>query len=327
MQYSRLSFLAIAATGLTFANAAHADVSVPYTLVGTFALPSNTYDLLPDGRLISIDPAGNVAIQNAVNSSAYTNVGSIGTINSDGFGPAFVSVSPDGSTLAVGNNEFNTSNAVLFYDTVQATSGSATPTHSITTPHFAGDWSDNQTFYVSGADAATFGTVVNRLDLTLGASTTVISPAGGFSGAVHTTGGTLYAGEGDTGNVFAFDLPTLASATTSAPISSGTLTTTHESAGSIDTDLFGNLIVAGGFFDFGSGTFTGSAAVIDPATQDKLVLTPAGLGTFYGAYFNDATNELVVTADGTAYVYAIPTPGVLAPMTLGLVALRRRNRN
>lgn len=327
MQRSRFSVLGIVAIGAALAPTAHADIDVPYTLVGTFTLPSNTYDLLPDGRLISIDPAGNVAIQNAVNASTYTNVGSIGPVNSDGFGPAFVSVSPDGSTLAIGNNEFNTSNAVLFFDTTEATSGTATPISSINTPHFAGDWADNQTFYVSGADAATFGTVVNRLDIALGTSTTVIDPAGGFSGAVHASGTTLYAGEGDTGSVYAFDLATLASATTSTPISSGALSTTHESAGSIDTDPFGNLIVAGGFFDFGSGTFTGSAAVIDPATQDKLVLTPAGAGTFYGAYFNNTTNQLVVTADGTAYVYAIPAPVTLAPMALGLVAIRRRNRN
>ncbi len=326
MQTIRLAVLAAAASSI-ITPAARADLNVPYSLVGTFALPSNTYDLLPDGRLISIDPAGNVAIQNAVNASAYTNVGSIGAVNSDGFGPAFVAVSPDGSTLAVGNNEFNNTNAVLFFDTAQATTGNATPTSSITTPHFAGGWADNQTFYVSGADSATFGTVVNRLDVALGTATTVIDPAGGFSGAVHASGGNLYAGEGDTGNVFAFDLATLAAATIPTPINTGTHSTTHESAGSIDTDPFGNLIVAGGFYDFGSNTYSGSAAVIDPLTQDKLVLTPAGTGTFYGSYFNHATNELVVTADGTAFVYAIPTPATLAPFTLGLIAIRRRNRN
>ena len=325
MQYSRFSSLAIAATvGLALAPTASAQVDVPYSLTGTFALPSGSFDVLPDGRLISIDSAGNVSLQNAVNSSAYTSAGSIGSVNSDGFGPAFISVSPDGSTLAVGNNEFNASNAVLFFDTAQATSGNASPIGSISTPHYSGDWSDNQTFYVSGTDAQTFGTVVNRLDLSGSTSTTVISPAGTYSGDVAISGGSVYAGDGLSGEVYAFDLASLGSASSSVSLSSGVFATAHESAGSIDTDPFGNLIVAGGLF--GATGVTGSAAVIDPVTQDKLVLTPAGLGTFYGAYFNDATNELVVTADGTAYIYAIPAPGVLAPMALGLVALRRRNR-
>ncbi len=325
MQYSR--FFALGITAAISAQTALADIGVPYSLVDSFALPTGLYDLLPDGRLLSIDPAGNVLIQDTQNASTYSAVGSIGSVNSDGFGPAFVSISPDGSTIAVGNNEFNNTNAVLFFDTASATTGSASPINSILTLHFAGDWSDNQTLFVSGADSTTFGTVVNRLDLNQSASTTVIVPAGGFSGGVAITGDTLYAGEGDTGSVYAFDLATLATATNSVAINSGSFTTAHESAGSIDTDPFGNLIVAGGVFDFGSGTFSGSAAVIDPLTQDKLILTPAGSDAFYGSYFNDATNQLIVTANGTAYVYAIPAPGVLAPMALGLIALGRRNRN
>ena len=84
------------------------------------------------------------------------------------------------------------------------------------------------------------------------------------------------------------------------------------------------IIIAGAAFDFGSGLFSGSADVIDPVTQERLSLTPAGANSFYGSYFNDATNQLVVTADGTAYVYAIPAPASAA--VLGLLALPRRRR-
>lgn len=313
---------AVAAIG--WAPLAQADIGVPYQLVETFTLPQGSYDVLPDGRLLTIDGQGTVSIQTAPNSSSYANVGSIGAVNSAGFWPSFVSLSPDGTTLAVGNNEFSPSNAVLFFDAAQAMTGNAAPTGSIVTPNFIGAWGDSDTFYVSGADASTFATVVNRLDVSAGHATTVIDPAGGFSGAVAVAGGSLYAGEGDTGDVYAFDLATLASAGGSVAITSGSLTATGTSAGSIDFDPFGNIVIAGGFFDFGSGLFSGSADVIDPITQGRLVLTPAGTDTFYGAYFNDATNQLVVTADGTGYVYAIPAPASV--LAFGLLALPRRRR-
>ncbi len=314
------------ATAVSFActTQTRADIGVSYELVSSFTLPVGAYDLLPDGRLFSIDGTGAVSIQTAPSSSTYTQVGSIGAVNAGGFWPSFVSLSPDGSTLAVGNNEFNANSAVLFFNAAEAFAGSATPTGSILTPNFIGDWADNDTFYVSGGDANTFATLVNRLDLNAGTSTTVINPAGGFSGAVAVAGGSLYAGEGDTGDVYAFDLATLASASSAAPINAGAFTASGASAGSIDFDPFGNIIIAGGVFDFGSGLFSGSADVIDPATQDRLSLIPAGADTFYGSYFNHATNQLVVTADGAAYVYAIPAPA--SAVLLGVLALPRRRR-
>jgi len=325
MHTRKVSLLAFA-TAVPFASAsfARADIGVPYALVDSFTLPVGSYSLLPDGRLFSIDGTGAVSIQSVPNSSTYSQVGSIGAVNSGNFWPSFVSLSPDGSTLAVGNNEFSAGNAVLFFDANDAFTGSAAPTASILTPNFVGDWADNTTFYVSGGDANTFATVVNRLDLNSGTSTTVINPAGGFSGAVAVANGTLYAGEGDTGNVYAFDLATLASASNPAPINAGAFTASGASAGSIDFDPFGNIIIAGGVFDFGSGLFAGSADVINPVTQERLSLTPAGANSFYGSYFNTATNQLVVTADGTAYVYAIPAPA--SAVVLGLLALPRRRR-
>lgn len=312
----------VAASAPGLAPTARADIGVPYTLVETFALPQGMFDVLPDGRLLAIDGVGNVVLQNAINSSAYTAVGFVGSVNSDGFGPAFVSISPDGSTLAVGNNEFNAGNAVLFFNTAEATSGNATAFNSITTPNYAGVWADNQTLYVSGAISTSFATVVNRLDLAGGTSTTVITPAGGFSGDVAIAGGSALAGAGDSGDIYTFDLATLASASSPVSMTSGTFLTSYASAGAIDFDPFGNVIVAGGVF--GPGGLTGSAAVIDPATQDLLEFTPAGTSTFYGAFFNTASNQLVVTANGTAYVYAVPAPAAAMPFVLGLVAVRRR---
>lgn len=309
---------------LSHAPAAHADLGALYGLVGSFALPGGAFDLLPDGRLLSVDALGTVSVQTAPNASTFTPVGSIGAVNSSGFAPSFIALSPSGQTLAVGNNEFSAASAVLFFDAPAALSGSATPTSSIATPGFTGVWADDGSLYVSGAESSTFATVVNRLDPVAGSSTTVIAPAGGFSGAVAAANGFLYAGAGDTGSVYAFGLPSLAAAVSPVAIDSGEFIATHASAGSIDFDPFGNIIIAGGFFEFSSGLFSGSAAVIDPVTQERLVLTPAGENAFYGSYFNHATNQLVVTADGTAYVYNVPAPATA--LALGLLALPRRSR-
>ena len=136
--------------------------------------------------------------------------------------------------------------------------------------------------------------------------------------------GGVYAGEGDTGDVYRFDLATLDAATTPTLIGSGSFVTSHSSAGSIDFDDSGNIIIAGGMFDFGTGGFTGSAAVINPVTQASQIFIPSGTDSFYGSFFNDVTGQLVVTADGTAYVFAVPSPTTAAPMLVALAAWRRR---
>lgn len=315
---------ALSASGA--ATPALADIGISYQLIETFALPQGAFDLLPDGRLIAIDGQGTVSIQSAPNSSLFTLAGSVGQVNANAFWPSFVSVSPNGTTLAIGNNEFNAANAVLFFDASEALSGLASPLSSITAPNFAGTWAGSDTFYVSGAEAANFATGVFRLDVANGTSTEILAPAGTFSAGVSIANGSLLAGEGDTGNVYAFDLATLGVATDPVSIASGTLIASHSSAGAIDTDPYGNIIIAGGAFDFATGQITGSAAVIDPITQEKLVLTPAGTSTFYNAYFNEALNQLVVTAGGTAYVYAVPAPASAALLALGLLATPRRRR-
>jgi len=296
----------------------------PYHLVQSFELPTGTFDVLPDGRLLTIDGSGQVSIQNAINASSYSPVGSIGAVNANNFAPSFVSISPDGSTLAVGNNEFNANNAVLFFDAGEATSGTALPSASITTPNFTAAWSDNDTLFVTGAESSSFATGVFRLDVASLSATTVIQPAGGFSGDVAIHDDRLYAGQGNTGVVRSFDLDTLEMANSSVDIASGDFVASNASAGSIDFDTLGNIIIAGGVFDFSTGQFSGSAAVIDPDTLTTFNFFPEGEDHFYGAYFNTASEQLVVTVDGTAYVYAVPSPTTAAPFVLVMCVSRRR---
>lgn len=296
-----------------------------YALAGTYTLPGGTFDLMADGRLLAIAGDGSVLVQDTVNGSSYAQVGSVAPVNSSGFSPSFVSISPDGSSVAVGNNEFNPSNAVLFFEYSDLFGGStqASPTSSVVVPNTDAAWADNNTLYVSGADSTTFAADVFRIDVSAGSPTTSITSAGAFSGAVVAEGGLLYAGAGDSGDVRAFDLATLNAAVTSVGFTTGALVGSHASAGSIAFDSFGNTIIAGGVFnpDF---TITGSVQVTGPGGTQ--VLAPAGTGSFYGAFYNDTTDQLIVTADGTAYVYVIPAPGGLAAIAIGGVCALRRRR-
>lgn len=310
---SVLTTAAIAAAVSTSSAAAQLALTTSYTL------PSATLDLRADGTLLGIAADGSVILQDAVNSPAFSTAsGSIAPINADGFRPSFLAISPDGLSVAVGNNEFNANNAVSIFSTADLTApGTAAPTTTITTPNFKAAWADNTTLFVTGANSNDFSTVVNRLDTTAGTSETVIAPAGLFSGGVHAEGATLFVGAGDSGDVRTFDAATLAAP--AVGFATGALETTFGSAGDIDT--FGDLLLVAG---------QGGAQITDRATGTTFTLAPAGTGVFYGGFFNPVTNELVVTNTDfsvgvtTAYVYTIPAPATIALAPLALAATRRR---
>ncbi|MGP1273585.1 MAG: YncE family protein [Phycisphaerales bacterium] len=290
--------------------------------VATFALPGGAFDVLADGRLLSISPAGEVLIQSSVNSSSYITTNELAAPNASGFGASFLRVSPDGSRVAIGNNEFNAGNAVLVYDFAEFTLGlglgnPVLPEVTITTPNFDADWADSGTLFVTGANSATFTPIVNRLDVSSGTSETVIAPAGVFSGGVAVEGDTLLVGDGQSGQVRAFDTATFPPLPLA--FSDGDLVGSSTSASSIDT--IGPLLLIAGQ-RFGEQGF---ATVIDRTFGASVRLQPAGPDAFYGGYFNEATQQLVVTANGVGYVYNIPVPGTLGVLTvLGLAAARRR---
>ncbi|MEL7483029.1 MAG: hypothetical protein AAFN41_01625 [Planctomycetota bacterium] len=288
-------------------------------LTTTFQLPANAaFDVQPDGTLLAINGDGIVLQQDAINGDTFFASGTIGTVNANAFAPSFVAISPDGQSVAVGNNEFNTNNAVSFFDTTELLApGAVVPLNTVITPNFKADWAGNTTLFVAGADSATFGTVVNQLFITGNAAETVIAPAGGFSGGIAVDNNTLYVGDGASGDVRAFTDSTITPAP--AEFTAGTFITSATSASDIDT-LGDLLLVAGAVFGG-----EGNATVFDQATGLSTVLTPAGADAFYGGYFNTFTNQLVVTANGTAYVYdIIPAPATLALAPAALMVIRRR---
>lgn len=308
-----------------------------YTLAGQYALPGAggnagvAWDVGPDGRVWGI--VGNTIVrQSAPNASTYDTLGSVapGTVAS--FGAIFLRLSPDGSTIALGDNNFGAGATVHFLNTASLSTGGSTPTSSIHCDNFHAAWSGNQ-LYVSGA-GSDFVPIVSRIDASnLGSLSrqTVITGAGLGSGGVAIRGSTLFTAVGfgfapqPTGQIRSFDLAALSGAPPAA-FSSGTFVATILSASPLAFDGWGNLLAGGG--DAFSGTSeTGYAAVVDLSDPlNMLRLSPAGTNELYGVAFNAVTNELLVTTGGVAYRYAVPSPASAMVCTVGLLLLNSRRR-
>lgn len=332
-------------------NAARAALP-PYSLVGSFALPSGApgdfnpvpVDVLPDGRLIGIASDGRILVQTAVNAGTYVEAGAIdGAVFSGAFGnfgASFISVSPDGSRLAIGDN--GAFNRVHFVETGSLVAMATSPTVFAAAPNFDGAWADGSSLYVSGFGSAAG---VWRIDVAGLTSTQVVENATGGAGGIAIRGGHIYAGDGfnttdsgaPTGNVRAFDLAALVGAGSAVSFDIGTLVADALSASPVRFDSEGNMLIGGGDFFAGSNDF-GYAAVVEseaivaaigggPLAPDssELRLSPAGGFAYYGVEFNEFTGEVLVFADGIAYRYAVPAPAGLPLLAIcGAVAMRRR---
>lgn len=301
-----------------------------YTLVGQYAAPSGAWNIGPDGRLWSINSAGVISRQNTLNAAGYSVVGSVpaGTVAS--FGASFISVSNTG-TLAIGDNNFGSSARVHFVNSADLSTSGATPTSSLLLGNYAGVWSGSD-LLVAGAPGPGGSPAVWRVSgvgsgtLT---SSVLVTGIGSGSGGVAVRGDTLVTGVGfgaGVGDVRSFSLSTI-SGSGPATFTSGSLIGTVLSASSMAFDPLGNLAIAGA--DFSNWpSVSGFVRVIDGANfGNALTLAPAGTDRSYSVRFNEVTNELLVTASGTIYRYAIPTPGTAAALGFaGVLCVSRRRR-
>jgi hypothetical protein len=331
--------VACAAIGVSVLGASTAEAGVPnYQLVGSFTAPGGAFDILPDGRLISV--AGDtVVVQDTLNASSYTPIGSITPGAIAGFGASFVSVNPSGTRLAIGDNDANSPNPqdVLLVDIGALSPSMPTSPTLVASPNNAGAWADDETLFVSGAAGGP--TVLTRIDALSASGTTVVDQINGASAGVAVRDGRVFTGNGfgsgsgfdATGAIGSFDLVALLTASSAVAFDSGTLVANALSASTIDFDAQGNLIV-GGSDAFGSGE-GGFVSVIDAdalpgaTAADGIQLFPAsGEFGFPGARFNPVTNEILVTDFGSDLVlrYIVPAPGGLALFAVGAMTWRRR---
>jgi hypothetical protein len=314
---------------LSFLTPAASASTIPaYTLVGSFPLSGSAWDILPDGRVVSIS-GSTISAQTAPNAGTFAPIGSVpaGTVAS--FGASFLRASPDGSRLAIGDNVFGAGARVHFVSTAALNTAAPTPTTSILSGNYDADWASNSVLYVSGFGT---GSQVFRIDADALTTRTVITGIGDGSGGVAVSGGTLYTGIGfdaggtTTGQIRGFDLAALDSAITPVNFAAGAFAATILSAASLDTDRFGNLLAAGADFS-AFPAVTGYASVLDLPGGNRLDLSPAGTGRSYRVRFNHATDELLVVSGGTAYRYAVPAPGAAAALAAASLLAARRRRH
>ncbi len=297
MRKVRLSVVCgvLAATGAAAVMCERAEAAPPpYSLVGSFPLPGGPFDVLPDGRVMRL-AGSDIYVQSSVNGTAYTRVGSVSSSLINSFGASFLKVSPNGQTIAIGDNNFGPDAGVLLVSTASLSTGGDSPTTSIAVPNTEATWSSNSTLFVTGYGSQS---VVSRLDVGSLSATTVIDAVGGGSAGVTTHGAYLFAADGfntsdggePTGNVRAFSLAALTGSATSVDFSSGVLVADALSGSSLGFDALGNMLVGGGDFfagsdDYGYGAIIEAAAISaallgGPLAPDssELRLSPAGTG-------------------------------------------------
>lgn len=315
-----------------------------YSLVSTFELPQGIDTMTVDSSGLLMATSGDQILrQDSIRSGSFSAIGSVpsGLLNS--FGASFISVSPGGQTIAIGDNNLGSGASVLLLPLDNLTPDAPTTPTAVPALNFNGAWSDDNTLFVTGGQ---FGSpsVVTAIDVSTGTGSVVIDNIDGGSSGIAISGGRLFTGNGfaygngsSTGDIFAFELDAIGSEPLDF-LSDGSLVASALSAGSLGFDAHGNLLVGGGDF---SGEI-GFAAVIDDAaiqasiaggpvatSADGQMLSPvADPSAFYSIRFNPVTEELYVTTFGssTVFVYAIPTPGSTALLAVAGFAASRRRR-
>ena len=322
MKFSVVPVLVLLAALASSPAPAQGALPTDYTPGPVPALPAGAWDVTPDGRIVGI-VGSSIVRQSAVGSSGYAVVGSVpsGTVST--FGASFLSISPSGETIALGDNGSTAASRVHFVQTSSLSTSAASSTTSVVATNFAAAWDGNSRLYVSGGLFGSDATLT-RIDLAPSLSAaTVVNAIPDASGGVAINAGRVYTSVGfgpSQGLIRSFSLPGLAGASAPVAFSSGTPVATILSAGSLDFDSFGNLIVAGA----GGVTITNLAG-------SSVTFAPLGPGAFYSARYNRVTQQVLVEGSDFAsgvsgsFSYVVPAPGsILMLGIVGAAALRRR---
>jgi len=328
------------------------EIALPPVGPGSFSV---ALDALADGRLVAATGLS-VFVETAVGSGLFAQAATVdGALVGGSTDPSFLSVSPDGSKIALGAGFGKP--VVVFDASVLSTTAPGSITAAAASvfhvDHFSAAWADDSSLAIaSGA----FGSpsIVSLLDVTSDplspVHTTVVANIGGASGGVaFDAAGNLYTSNGfdlgpggtGTGAVKAF-APSQWSPASPAPDfeSAGQFVIDILSASSLAFDGEGDLFVGGGD-SFGPGE-TGFLAVvragavqsalagagpIDPLSADVRRLDPLGDGSgLYSVFFNEATGELYAQAGGRLFA-TLPSPGGAATLLVAALAggsVRRR---
>ncbi|MGE3109113.1 MAG: hypothetical protein AB7G11_13015 [Phycisphaerales bacterium] len=336
----------------TYGTSGFRSITLPPVGAGSFDIRG---DFLPDGRIVAVTSLS-VFLEDAPGAATFHVAASLDPLASGGpSDPAFLRVSPDGQSIAIGGGFARP--VIVFAAADLGPAGSPTFLAPGTTsaryfavPHFEAAWADPSHLALTAGDFAS-PSVVTLLDVTspptAPTNPTIISNiAGASAGIAFDHAGRLFTGNGfdiapggsDTGTVRAF-LPADWVASPADFEIDGTLVGEVLSAGSLLFDPEGNLFVGGG--DFGADFDAGYLAVVntqaishalagmgpinpaDPAHLRRLDPLESGAGYFASA-FNPLTHELAITSGSTWFV-TVPAPAsAFIIAAAALPALRRR---
>jgi len=326
--------------------------------------PPSATAVLPDGRILAVVTDDSDAapqnfsagtpklfVESGVGTRSFALVGDLplpavppATAWPD-FGASFLSISPSGNRVAVGNNN----GRVGVFSAAGLAGGGPVPAVSwFEVDHFDAAWFDEDLLAVTNlAGVQTFDTASTSTD-------TIITGTTASGGITLDGGGNLYMADGfgaNAGNVRRFTLADWQNAlATGAPLDffSGEDLLTFSSAASLALDNEGNLLVGGGLF---TQPFeeSNAFAAFRPADGTLRTFDPNAVeneeGNFYVLTFNPVTDEIyinepfalnnsrridntrmfVVAAGGSAGAPVVPEPGGLPLLAVAMLIFGRRH--
>lgn len=296
--------------------------SVPvYISTGSFGLPSANlaFDVDNQGRVVSVDSSGQIRRQSSPTSSVHSVLGSLPGSAPLSFGASFVRLGNSGQ-VAIGDNGVQGRVYSLNLGDL-STSTPTVPASTIVPNNYDALWVDSSTLIVAGTESFIAPASVYRASIG-GPRTEVISNIGAGSGGLAQRSGSVYSGVGfgtGAGDVRAFSLAALQSASGPTLFSSGSLAASANTASALSFDGLGNLVVAG----------SGGVRIINLTTNSIFDLQLPTSG-FYFARFSETTGEILVKEFNDSFVSRwsiIPAPAALPALAVGSIFAFRRKRH
>lgn len=324
-----------------------------YDLIGSYTGPQGVFDVTIDGRIIAIN-GDNIILERSVGSGIYDIAGQFNSGLIAPWGASFISVSPDGTRLVIGDNYFEQGHVYLvnYSDLNGGLLAPAVFQHE----NYEAAWMDNSRIAITYANPDNnYRGEVAVLDLFSHMSTPVITIGGASAGISFDIAGNLYTGNGydylmggsETGQIRGFNKTSIEQVLTGQQRiidfdNSGIIIGDLLTAGSLRFDQSGNLFTGGGDLYGGSGDYEYFAimdgnAIDDswysgePVSWDNIYCDDpeTSLYSTYVGRYNQLTDEWLVGSTDFSVIYRyklIPEPGSIAVILIvcSMLFIRRK---
>lgn len=306
---------------------------IGFEYLGSSNGPGGTFDVLADGRVVAV-VGDSILVESAPGSGVYETAGTMAAGTISPFGAAFISLSPDGTRLAIGDGNYG-GGRVHIVSVSGLNGGQITPI-SFQQENYEAAWVDNDHLAVTYGNPSTFLGEVGILSLGGASSGAVLVIGGASAGVAMDRYGMLITGNGfdylaggsEAGDIKAYDRAALAARLEhgDGPLdfdATGLDLGRVLSAGSLEFDEYGNLFVGGANFGLGEwdmfALFTAEQYAQALAGSIPLDLSgafsedPSGeLFSSYIGRYNAFTHEWLIADFGNMVLHrygVVPVPG------------------